>query len=301
MPLILIDSLFESITLQVYCSSYSPMPIQLLCPVCQELLSNTSAGVSCDSNHQFDRARQGYLNLLPSNKKKSKRPGDDGDMVEARARFLDKGYYLPVVQSLVNLINGFALPAVQVLDAGCGEGYYTADIQKSVHNSDVCGVDISKPAILSASRRSKDIDWLVASVSELPLMDDQFDVIISVFSRTDWLEFLRVLKPGGHILMVTPGQHHLMALRQLIYQDVRFYPEDKWLHDLPENLSLVGTQSIHELMVLSGGGTIMDLLTMTPHYWHVKPEQKTRLEQMDTLECELEIRIAVIKRIEETP
>ncbi|WP_299733450.1 putative RNA methyltransferase [uncultured Endozoicomonas sp.] len=276
------------------------MPIQLCCPICHESLATTPSGVCCPGSHQFDRARQGYLNLLPSHKKKSKQPGDDNDMVAARARFLSKGHYQPVVNKLVELIHHVGGHVdgerIRILDAGCGEGFYTTEIQQKVSGSDVCGVDISKPAILSACRRSKDIEWLVASVSQLPLMGNQFDVIISVFSRTDWQEFARLLKPGGHVLMVTPGQHHLLALRQLIYQDVRPYPEDKRVQDLPENLSLVNSEEVKERMMLEGAETIMDLLTMTPHYWHVKPEQKEALEQLTSLECELEMRVSVLQK-----
>ena len=272
------------------------MPIQLRCPICSETLVNNASGVCCANNHQFDRARQGYLNLLPSNKKKSKQPGDDAEMVKARARFLDQGYYQPVVNALVERIKGFNEQPLRILDAGCGEGYYTAELQRAMPDSEVCGVDISKPAVVSACRRNKAVSWLVASVSNLPLMDNQFDVIVSVFSRTDWSEFSRLLKPGGQILMVTPGQYHLLALRQQIYQDVRPYPEDKRLHDLPDGLTLIKNHVISEQMGLSDNGAIIDLLTMTPHYWHVKPEQKAKLERLQKLACELDMRVSVLQK-----
>ena len=44
----------------------------------------------CLTGHSFDRAAAGYVNLLPANRKHSKDPGDDKDMVAARAAFLDK-------------------------------------------------------------------------------------------------------------------------------------------------------------------------------------------------------------------
>ncbi len=130
-------------------------------------------------------------------------------------------------------------------------------------------------------------------------MDEQFDVIISIFSRSDWSEFSRVLKPGGHIVILTPGQSHLLALRNAIYDDVRPYPEDKRLQDLPENLHLLESQSIRHLMMLENTQAIMDLLTMTPHYWHVNATQKQQLEQLGQLECELEMRLSVIKKCDQ--
>ena len=278
------------------------MPILLRCPVCFEALSPEQKSAVCKNNHQFDRARQGYLNLLPSNKKRSKNPGDDQMMVEARTRFLNHGYYQPVIDALIDKIQSFSPEAPQsILDAGCGEGYYTSAIQEKLEDSEVCGFDIAKPAILAASKRNKAIEWLVASVSDLPLMDEQFDVIISIFSRTDWPEFSRVLKPGGHTVILTPGQNHLMALRRAIYDEVRPYPEDKRLQDLPANLCLLESQTIDHLMMLENSQAIMDLLAMTPHYWHINTRQKEQLEQLPQLECELEMRLSVIqKRYTET-
>lgn len=221
-------------------------------------------------------------------------------MVEARARFLNHGYYQPVVEALIDKFKTFSNKTNQsILDAGCGEGYYTSEIKNRLEGSEVCGFDIAKPAILAASKRNKNIEWLVASVSQLPLMDGQFDTIISIFSRTDWPEFSRVLKPGGHIVILTPGQNHLLTLRNTIYDEVRPYPEDKRLQDLPKNFHLLESQSIRHLMMLKNTQAIMDLLTMTPHYWHVNAGQKRQLEQLDQLECELEMRMSVIQKTSE--
>lgn len=273
-----------------------PMPILLRCPVCYEALRSEHKSAVCQNHHRFDRARQGYLNLLPSNKKRSKNPGDDQIMVEARTRFLNHGYYQPVVDALIDNIKSFGNEAPQrILDAGCGEGYYTSSLKEQLEDSSVCGFDIAKPAILAASKRNKAIEWLVASVSELPLMDEQFDTVISIFSRCDWSEFSRVLKPGGHIVILTPGQNHLMALRRAIYDEVRPYPEDKRLQGLPENLALLESQTIHHRMMLENAQAIMDLLAMTPHYWHVNARQKEQLEQLGRLECELEMRLSVVQ------
>ncbi|MFK0570086.1 putative RNA methyltransferase [Endozoicomonas sp.] len=275
-----------------------PMPIKLRCPICYEPLSSEKRGAACQNNHQFDRARQDYLNLLPSHKKRSKSPGDDQVMVDARARFLNHGHYQPVVDVLIDKISTFSNKTNQnILDAGCGEGYYTSAIKNRIEGSEVCGFDIAKPAILAASKRNKNIEWLVASVSALPLMDGQFDTVISIFSRTDWSEFSRVLKPGRHIVILTPGKNHLLALRNAIYDEVRPYPEDKRLQDLPDDFHLLESQTVRANMMLDSPQAIMDLLTMTPHYWHVNVGQKQQLEQLDQLECELEMRLSVIQKV----
>ena len=272
------------------------MPIQLRCPVCRQVLNILESGACCENNHQFDRAKQGYFNLLPSHKKRSKNPGDDKTMVQARSRFLDSGHYQPVVQHLIETIKtltaGIESPAI--FDAGCGEGYYTGEVQKAFTHAHVAGLDIAKPAIIACSKRSKNVQWMVGSVTDLPLMDNQFDIIISIFSRCHWQEFSRVLKPGGYILVLAPGQEHLLELRQAIYEAVRPYPVDKQMEQLPENLSLINSQPVTSRMQLPDSDTIMNLLAMTPHYWHVKAEQKQKLQHLSHLDCRLDMKFYTV-------
>jgi len=49
----------------------------LACPICSEPLNAVDNGVVCPAGHRFDRARQGYLNLLPVQHKNSRDPGDN--------------------------------------------------------------------------------------------------------------------------------------------------------------------------------------------------------------------------------
>lgn len=274
------------------------MSIQLRCPVCREPLHIEAKGASCDNRHQFDRARQGYLNLLPSHKMRSKHPGDDKAMVQARTRFLNAGHYQPVVQQLVKEIRHQTpdKTKLSIFDAGCGEGYYTSEIQQAFAGSEVCGLDIAKPAIQAGCKRNRSVHWLVGSVADLPLADRQFDVIISIFSRCDWQEFIRILKPGGHILVLAPGAQHLLELRQAIYETVRPYPVDKQVEALPDELQLINNTVVETTMSLPDTHTIMDLLAMTPHYWHVKPDQKEILQQLQQLECRLDMRLYTIQK-----
>lgn len=72
----------------------------LACPICSAPLNAVDNGVACPAGHRFDRARQGYLNLLPVQHKNSRDPGDNLAMVEARRDFLNAGHYAPVAQRL---------------------------------------------------------------------------------------------------------------------------------------------------------------------------------------------------------
>ena len=59
----------------------------LICPLCSAALGEVDNGVACPAGHRFDRARQGYLNLLPVQHKKSLDPGDNAAMVGAQAYY----------------------------------------------------------------------------------------------------------------------------------------------------------------------------------------------------------------------
>ncbi|MFP5340714.1 MAG: putative RNA methyltransferase, partial [Gammaproteobacteria bacterium] len=86
----------------------------LICPICQAPLSALDNGVVCAANHRFDRARQGYLNLLPVQHKNSRDPGDNQAMVEARRRFLDGGHYAPLARRLAELA-GLGITAIELM------------------------------------------------------------------------------------------------------------------------------------------------------------------------------------------
>ena len=55
-----------------------------ICPVCAAALQREERRYICPAGHSFDRAKEGYCNLLPVNRKHSKAPGDDKAMAAAR-------------------------------------------------------------------------------------------------------------------------------------------------------------------------------------------------------------------------
>ena len=135
--------------------------IELICPHCHDALLQTDRQWRCVNGHSYDQARQGYLNLLLVQHKNSKQPGDTPQMLSHRQAFLDAGHYQPVSDAINQLL--VAETPARVLDMGCGEGYYTSRLASVLPQAQLAGLDISKDAILKACRRSKDIQWLVAS------------------------------------------------------------------------------------------------------------------------------------------
>ena len=58
------------------------------CPLCHAPLSRGDNYYSCPQRHQFDLAKEGYVNLLPVQFKRSRDPGDSAEMMQARRAFL---------------------------------------------------------------------------------------------------------------------------------------------------------------------------------------------------------------------
>ena len=53
------------------------------CPICAAPLQREEGRYLCPNRHSYDLSREGYVHLLPANKKHSKDPGDDKAMAAA--------------------------------------------------------------------------------------------------------------------------------------------------------------------------------------------------------------------------
>ncbi len=93
------------------------------CPLCHQPLTQINNSVICPQRHQFDVAKEGYINLLPVQHKRSRDPGDSAEMMQARRAFLDAGHYQPLRDAVINLLRErLGQSATAILDIGCGEG-----------------------------------------------------------------------------------------------------------------------------------------------------------------------------------
>lgn len=133
-------------------------------------------------------------------------------MVRARRAFLDGGWYAPLRCALCSAAvrHAPAEDTVDLLDAGCGECYYTAAVGCSAAHSremqsDAAGVDISKDALRWGGKRAPDLQLAVASVFRLPVASKSCDILLNVFAPFAGEEYVRVLRPGGVLLHAAPG------------------------------------------------------------------------------------------------
>jgi len=267
-----------------------------LCPLCHHPLLPDSAGWRCENRHQFDRAKEGYVNLLPVQHKRSKQPGDSADMIQARREFLDAGHYQPL-QARVCEIFQDSLPAsgVSVLDIGCGEGYYThavADALQKSGEAEVHALDVSRVAARAGAKRYGNVRFCVASSHRLPFADGQFDAVLRIYAPCKAEELARVVKNDGYVLTVTPGPRHLLQFKELIYQQARLHDET------PEDLqgfTLVEEQSLNYLMRLNSE-TAAALLQMTPFAWRARPEVWGVLATTSLFEVETDFTLRLWRR-----
>lgn len=246
--------------------------MSLICPICQGALTSADNGVVCPAGHRFDRARQGYLNLLPVQHKNSRDPGDNAAMVEARRRFLDGGHYAPLARRLAQL--AAERSPQRWLDIGCGEGYYTEQIGAALPQAEGYALDISREAIKRACKRTPQLTWLVASMARVPLSDASCHLLASVFSPLDWQEAQRLLAPGGGLLRMGPTHQHLIELRQKLYDEVRDYDDQKHLQLIPDGMSLAHSETLSFTLQLDSEQARADLLAMTPHGWRASAERR---------------------------
>ncbi len=267
----------------------------LICPLCHAPLHISNRSYLCPQKHQFDCGKEGYVNLLPVQHKRSKDPGDNKEMMQARRNFLNAGHYAPLKGALIKTVQAH-LPeqeSTQILDIGCGEGYYTGALADALQGTKIFGLDISKAMIKAAAKRYANATFIVASSQRLPFEDASLNAIIRIYAPCQASELHRTLEQDGYVITVTPAPRHLYQLKAMIYQDVR-------LHDLHaealEGFRLVDETQIHYTLHLNADDATT-LLQMTPFAWRANEAVWNTLKQITQFECEADFMLRVYQKI----
>lgn len=268
------------------------------CPICAAPLRREGGAYRCPGGHSYDVAREGYVHLLPANRKHSADPGDDREMVAARTRFLEGGWYAPLREALCALALAHTGENPAVLDAGCGEGYYTEGIFSAFENAGrsvrLAGVDLSKAALKKAARRVPGAEFAVASVYRLPAADASADLLLDCFAPLAAEEYRRVLRPGGVFLYVVPGPRHLMELKSVLYDKPYPNPEEAAVYD---GFRYVDIVPVSALLPIRDSQTLTDLFRMTPYAWKTPKQGVERLVALEALDVTMEFRIHIFQRL----
>jgi len=117
---------------------------------------------------------------------------------------------LDINHPAMKLLKKLAKPNIKILDLGCGEGTRLNYLCRNPKNC--VGIDISSKAIELARKSYPNISFLNANLEKLPLKNETFDLVYSAFvlehlEKPEKVikEAIRVLKKGGHIVLVAPN------------------------------------------------------------------------------------------------
>lgn len=271
------------------------------CPVCGEPLLREEKVCRCQNGHSYDIAKEGYLYLLPPNKKHSDDPGDSREMIMARRRFLEAGNYQLFSDRLNELVLE-ALPAGSpvILDAGCGEGYYAGRLRDYLLENGVrprqYGLDISKSAVRAAAKKYREIAFAVGSLFGIPVAPESADAVTSVFAPIVSREFYRVLKPGGLLLLAIPSERHLYGLKEILYDQP--YENEHRDTEYP-GFVFQKRVPVRGELTLSGTQRIEDLFAMTPYFRKTPKEGCERLAHTQKLETEIGFDFLLYRKVGE--
>lgn len=268
----------------------------LTCPVCKSLLREEVSGASCENGHRFDRAKEGYLNLLMTSSTRGH--GDDKAMLLARRAFLEKGYYEPLLSALKKAAGLYLPEGGAFLDAGCGEGYYTEGILRFLQNGgkrpELFAFDVSKEAVrLTAKRMKGEGRFFVASTFAIPVARESVDLAFSLFAPYSEEEFLRVLKPGGYLIRAVPLEEHLYSLKAAVYENP---VKNLSVATVGEGFLLEKEIRVRDSIRLSSNEDIRHLFEMTPYAHKTSPRDMQKLEGMESLTTEMDVGILIYRR-----
>ncbi len=264
-----------------------------ICPICKKPLEKSGNSLICENRHCFDLSKRGYVNLLRPSKSASVRHGDDKQMVESRKNFLNAGFYAPLCHAVTELLCAHKTENMTILDAGCGEGYYTEAVKQAAQTKKVIGIDVSRDAIHAASLRDKSLHLAVASIFDLPVADESCDILINLFAPYDSAEFSRVLKKDGILIRAFPAEQHLWELKCAVYDT----PYENEIDTLSlDGFSLLQKETVAFPLRLTEQAMIDALFKMTPYYYKTSREGQARLAALPFLETRAAFYLVAYKK-----
>ncbi len=263
----------------------------LVCPVCSQELILENRIYTCANNHCFDVAKEGYVNLLLSNKS-GETTGDNKEMALSRRDFLMKGYYSSLASAVGECMEKYSEEGDTVLDICCGEGYYTDYLAKR-YKRKYYGFDLSKNMVRLSGKKKCGAEFFVANIASIPVRNDSVKFAFHLFAPFHSNEFSRVIRNDGVICTAIPGKNHLFGLKSALY-DEPYYNDEK--EPETQGLTLVEKIRVKSQITLESQQDINALFQMTPYYYHTPTAGMEALEKLNYLTTEVEFILLVYRK-----
>ena len=242
------------------------------CPICQEALDLVQQSLTCPNRHSFDLAKFGYVNLAPQVKSSK---DYDKESFQNRQLVLENGFYDHILTTLSECLSPLDHPS-NILDIGCGEGYYSRSLQERYPDHSFYAFDLSKESIQLAAKSDHEwkVKWFVGDLARLPLLDQSMDLLLDIFSPANYQEFKRVLAPDGRLIKVIPTASHLQEIRQKVKEhlDQADYSNEQIIQHFSDHFTV--EQNLHCQETFELTPALREaLLSMTPLLFHVDASQ----------------------------
>lgn len=139
-------------------------------------------------------------------------------------------YYVGTHNAVITLLNLYLKKKRNniILDAGCGTGLLMKKLNRF---GEVWGIDASSEA-LKLAKKNNVTKIKKASVEKIPFKDNRFDAVVSIdvlyhkevkSDLAALIEFKRVLKPGGIVIIKNPAHNWLRGSHDIIIHTKRRY------------------------------------------------------------------------------
>lgn len=239
--------------------------------------------LACDQGHSFDIARQGYVNLSG---RATPAHADTAAMITARRRFLEGGHFAMIVDVVTELAPESGL----IVDAGAGPGWYSAALLDRRPGLAGLALDISPAAAKIAARAHPRLAAAVIDIwQELPLRTGVADLVLNIFAPRNTAQFARILRPGGLLMVVTPGPGHLQELRDSYgLLGIEAEKSVRLARTLAENFEVLEERTLRRDLALTGE-QVADVVNMGPNAHH------TAIAHADRATVSADLRITVAR------
>ena len=157
-----------------------------------------------------------------------------------------------------------------VVDVGAGTGYYLAAVLDRLPGRYGIAADASKFALRLAARAHPRAAAVGCDAwRALPIADNAADLVLNTFAPRDGAELGRILRPAGHLIVVTPQPDHLAELTgQLGLLSVDRRKDERLAGTLGQRFVPAGTRTYRAALALDHEA-VTALVAMGPSARHL--------------------------------